>query len=217
MKNVFVETNWVVAFAAPSHQRVPDAVRLAERAQQGELRLYLPSICLAEARHPIRSKYQPRTTADSLRRYLAWATRAEDWDRNEHEIVRRALDRYESRVLAELEQLDNALQQMRSQPGIEVFALDEMMLERSIELTTQELDLKPYDQSILAAVIVRSEQLRARGEVDFYFCELDGDLQPWDKKGQLKQPLTRLYDEAHVWVYKDFTMMSPERRANWPS
>jgi hypothetical protein len=65
------------------------------------------------------------------------------------------------------------------------------MLSRSVELSSEDLNLKPYDHAILAAVLVRAEQLRDDGEEEFYFCELDGDLQPWDKKGAAKQPLTR--------------------------
>src|SRR5437667_413829 len=51
MKHVFVETNWVVAYAAPAHLQLPAALSLAERAAAGELRLYIPSVCLTEARY----------------------------------------------------------------------------------------------------------------------------------------------------------------------
>ena len=182
MQNVFVETNWVVSCAAPANARPRDAVELADIARRGEIRLHVPSICLSEAQHPIRSKYQPRAAADSIRKYLAWASAQENWDRHEIEIVRRALDRYESQVGIELDQLQATLDELRWRPGIEVFPLDEAMLRRSVELSTQRLDLKPYDQAILAAVLIRADQLRAAGETEFCFCELDGDLQPWDKK-----------------------------------
>ena len=59
MKHVFVETNWVVAYAAPAHLRLPAALTLARRAEAAEVRLYLPSVCLAEARYPIRTKFHP--------------------------------------------------------------------------------------------------------------------------------------------------------------
>jgi hypothetical protein len=116
----------------------------------------------------------------------------------------------------ELDQLPGTLENFREHPGIEVFALDEQMLQRSLGLSSQSLDLKPYDQAILAAVLVRAEQLRVAGEIEFCFCELDGDLQPWDKNGKSKQPLTRLYDRAHIWVYQDFAMKYPELRPDWP-
>jgi hypothetical protein len=90
------------------------------------------------------------------------------------------------------------------------------MLARALELATQNLDLKPFDQAILAAVLVRAEELRDQGEQDISFCELDGDLQPWNKDGHSKQPLTDLYDAAHVWVYGNFAMETPPRRLTFP-
>lgn len=209
MKHVFVETNWVVASSAPVHERMPAALELVEIAQRGEIRLHLPSICLGEARYPIRSKYQPRTSADAIRKFLTWTALQQDSEITDRDVIRRALDRFEARVLAELDGLPARLESIRQIPGVEVFALDEQMLLRSVELSSEDLNLKPYDQAILAAVLVRAEQLRDDGEEEFYFCELDGDLQPWDKKGASKQPLTSLYDRAHVWVYQDFSMNHP--------
>jgi len=90
------------------------------------------------------------------------------------------------------------------------------MLVRAVELSTQNLDLKPFDQAILAAVLVRAEELGDQGADDVAFCELDGDLQPWDKNGRSKQPLTDLYDSAQLWVYGDFAMENPPRRPTFP-
>ena len=70
MEHVFVETNWVVAYSAPAHLQLPAALTLAQRAEAGELRLHIPSVCLTEARYPIRTKFHPRLPADSLRKYL---------------------------------------------------------------------------------------------------------------------------------------------------
>lgn len=36
------------------------------------------------------------------------------------------------------------------------------------------------------------------------FCELDSDLQPWDKNGVLKPILSDLYNASRIWVYRDF-------------
>jgi hypothetical protein len=211
MQHVLVETNWVVAYAAPAHLRLPAASTLAERAEAGELRLYIPSVCLTEARHPIRTKFHPRLPADSVRKYLAWATTAGVLNGEDGGTVRRVLDQYETAVLAELGGLDEQLGLLRNHPGIEVFPLSDAMLLRALELSTQNLELKPFDQAILAAVLVRAETLRDQGADDVSFCELDGDLQPWDKDGRSKQPLTGLYDSARVWVYGDFAMENPPR------
>lgn len=52
------------------------------------------------------------------------------------------------------------------------------MLEQVVTLSTLDLSLKPFDQAILAAILVRAEELRSAGEVDLCFCEADADLQP---------------------------------------
>jgi predicted nucleic acid-binding protein len=215
MKHVFVETNWVVEYGAPAHLRPPKAVELVERAAKGDLRLYVPSICLTEARHPIRKKFNPRASSDSLRSYLAWASTQGTLKAADIETLRRVLDKYEGAVLAELGHVEERMELLLNHPAIEVFPLSEEMLARALELSLQNLDLKPFDQAILAAVLVRSQALRDLGAQDIAFCELDGDLQPWDKDGRSKQPLTELYDAAGVWVYGDFAMESPAKRSGF--
>lgn len=49
---VLVETNWVVDVIAPAHLQSPQAIQLFQRAQAGEFKLYVPAICLTEAREP---------------------------------------------------------------------------------------------------------------------------------------------------------------------
>ncbi len=73
----------------------------------------------------------------------------------------------------------------------------------------------PFDQAILAAVLGRAEDLRKQAESDFYFCVIDADFQPWNRRGDSKPLLARLYDEALIWVYGDFSMDAPERPAGW--
>ena len=90
------------------------------------------------------------------------------------------------------------------------------MLMRVVDLTALDLSLNPFDQAILAAVLVRAEELWEAGERDLCFCEIDSDLQPWDKRGDPKRPLKALYDAARVWVYGDFEFRDQERPDNWP-
>jgi hypothetical protein len=133
------------------------------------------------------------------------------------ETVRRLLDKYETTVGAELDHLAERLALLRNHPGIEVFPLSEEMLVRAVELSIENLDLEPFDQAILAAVLVRARALRDLGADDIAFCEPDGHLRPWDKKtGGIKQPLAALYDAAGVRVYSDFAMESPPKRPGFP-
>jgi hypothetical protein len=130
------------------------------------------------------------------------------------ETTRRVLDQFEGLVKRDLDNLGARLVGMKAERGVRVFPLSADMLEQSISLF-EKLDLKPLDNSILAAILVCAHELGKEGERDLAFCELDGDLQPWDKKGNTKPVLARLYDDARVWVYGDFTMTTPEPPANW--
>jgi hypothetical protein len=211
MKHVFVETNWVVEYGAPAHLRPSTALTLVHRAAAGDLRLYIPSICLTEARHPIRKNFNPRSPSKSVRRYLSWASTEGILDAADSETVRHLLDKYETTVGAELDRLEERLALLRNHPGIEVFPLSDEMLARAVELSIENLDLEPFDQAILAAVLVRARALRDLGADDIALCELDGHLRPWDKIGGIKQPLAALYEAAGVRVYADFAMESPSK------
>jgi len=46
-------------------------------------------------------------------------------------------------------------------------------------------------------------------------AEEDKHLQPWDKKGNTKPALRDAFDQAHVWVYGDFTLTKPQRRKDF--
>lgn len=159
---------------------------------------------------------QPRNEADAVRRFLLRSKSEGTVSSEQDRATREVLDSFEARVRTELRELDGVLASLRQQRGLEVFPLNERMLERAVELSISDLSLKPFDQAILAAVLVRAEELRATGELDLCFCETDADLQPWDKRGEAKHPLVDLYDEAHVWVYGDFDLSASERPENWP-
>jgi hypothetical protein len=121
----------------------------------------------------------------------------------------------EGRVKRDLDNLETALIGLKSEQGLTIFPLNEQMLERQVSLATEKLELKPFDNSILAAILVRANELAQRGVLNMAFCELDGDLQPWDRHGRAHPILTKLYDDAHVWVYSDFTMTTPEPPKGW--
>jgi predicted nucleic acid-binding protein len=214
IKHVFVETNWVVDYCDPAHQRARAAIKLLESANSGTINLHLPAPCLAEARSVIRVKFQPRE-ADTLREYLKWAKANGHVEAAMEEATRRVLDQFEGLVKRDLDNLEARIEGLKAEKGLHIFPLNTDMLEQSVSLATEKLDLKPYDNSILAAVLARARELAQKGARDLAFCELDGDLQPWDKYGRSKPVLTRLYDDAHIWVYGDFTMTTPEPPENW--
>jgi hypothetical protein len=188
MRRVFVESNWVYSYSAPAHHKRQDAVDLLGRAHEGEIRLHVPAICLTEARQAILTRCQPRHETNALRLFLARARSEQAVSDEEDRFTRLVLQRFEQQVQAELRSLDDTLGALRTKPEIVAFPVTERMLE-----------------------------LAEAGESDFCFCELDADLQPWDKNDREKQPLTGLYDAESVWVYGDFTMAEPEMPEGWPA
>jgi hypothetical protein len=211
MLHVFVETNWVVAYAAPAHRRTPAARVLLARAGRGELRLHLPAFCLVEARKVILTRFQPRE-ADAIRQFVKWAAAKGKSTSVEREAVLKTLSMFENHVRNELARLDKSLDGLRRKRGVEIFALDDDQLRLSVDLGFS-CDLQPFDLSVLAAILGRADAIRAaEPKATFAFCELDGDLQPWDKQGRAKGQLTALYDPRGIWVYRDFDMVDPPPR-----
>ena len=215
MQHVFVETNWLVGYAAPAHQKIYTAVDLLQKANRGEVQLYIPSICLAECRRPIREKFQVRSEADRVRRFLLWAKEMKIVDAIVDETVRKTLDQMEGLVKRDLGQLDEILASLDKEHGVEIFSMNEDMLVRSVQLL--HLGLQPFDQAILASILVKAETLKKNGIERFSFCEADSDLQPSDKLGAPKEPLLSIYDQAAIWVYQDFLLQEPQMPANWPA
>jgi predicted nucleic acid-binding protein len=115
VRHVFVETNWLIGYAAPAHQKAYAAVDLLKKANRGEVRFYLPSICLSECLRPIRQKFQVRSEADRVRNFLVWAKGENIVEAAVDEIVRRTLDQRESLVRRDLDRLDDSLETLRSE------------------------------------------------------------------------------------------------------
>jgi len=141
--HVFVETNWVVDYAAPAHYRVPAAVRLLDQARCGELRLHLPAICLSEARRPILAKHQSRH-ADTIRQFLKWAKAHELVTATDDEATRRVLNLRERQVRTDLGELEGTLESLARDAALDVFPFDNAMLERLSSFSLEKLDLYPF-------------------------------------------------------------------------
>jgi hypothetical protein len=177
--------------------------------------VHMPNICFGEARQAILTKCQPRNEANAIRRFLTWAQPVEHVTQAHATATRAVLDKYESSIKQDLENLDNVFRTLASLPCIEIFGLDDTMLERATGLALAGIAPKPFDHAMLAGVLVLASRLWDAGERAISFCETDGDLQPWDKYGNVKPPLRDAFDQAHVWVYGDFTLTQPQRRPDF--
>jgi hypothetical protein len=112
---------------------------------------------------------------------------------------------FSNTVTAELSRIDQRLEELQTAQGLDVFALDEQMLARSIELRVEVPDppLKPFDEVILASVLVRAATL-APG-TRRAFCTLDLDLSPI-VRGSVRQHLKAVYEAVQLEVRTTFDL-----------
>ncbi len=132
MKHVFVESNWVYGFCSPRHRRKPEAQRLRERAERGDLRVYIPGICLREGSEAVRRRCQPRF--GNLGDYRRSAEQRGVVSAEDAAVVMRFFDQYERDVVQDLDEIDARLDRLRATHGVEAFALSETMLDRVLQL-----------------------------------------------------------------------------------
>lgn len=209
LKHVLVETNWVVDVVAPSLSRNRDAVALHDSARRGDVILHVPAICLVEARKVVRER-RPRADLEAIRSFIRDRRDSGEIDGAIANAGFEVLSRFHQHVIKERAQTPQRVAVLATDPSINIFALDETMLARSTELASETaLDLKPFDLSILAAVLTRGATLHGQGH-EVSFCTLDGDLQPWDRNGR-RIDLADLFDAAGIWVFGDFLMQIPPR------
>jgi hypothetical protein len=208
VRHIFVETTWLVAVAAPAHDRIPAALELLDSARDGRVRIYIPECCIAEAKKTIRQKFQPRE-ADRLRKFVGWAVEQRILDHRAAESARTMLSRFEGRVASELAGLNDRLRDVVNSAGVEVVSLDSAVLDMSVELHFREIDLSEFDRAILAAVLIKGKRLRDGGQSDVNFCVLDSDLRPSDRKGRPRGEIKELYADAGLSVFADFRLSEP--------
>lgn len=213
MEHVIVETNWVIDYVAPAHFREPSAVELLKRAEDGDIKLYIPNIAFVEARKVINEKgrFQVRDEVAGIREYLKLQIaigRIAQADRVE---IDKILSQYDEYVNVEKRKSPARITELLGNRAVNIIPLDETMLARSTALVaTDDVNLQSFDLAILATVLVWSERMRLSGNT-ISFCEKDSDLQPWIKDMSPKHTLMNLYKAQRVWVYGDFTMSWPRR------
>jgi predicted nucleic acid-binding protein len=216
VKHVFVETNWVVDLVAPAVSRNPDARDLLERGHRGELVLHVPAIALSEARKVVRER-SPRADLVNIRAFVHDAKARGDIDDAAASTAFDLLSDFQQWVPKEKEAAPNRIAALLQDPAIDVFPLDEEMLERSTQIAAETgLSLQSFDLAILAAVLVRGAALRHAGN-EVFFCTLDADLQPWSRNGKRQAELAELFDDVGVWVHSDFLLEEPLRPDTWPT
>lgn len=153
-----------------------------------------PHIALREAKAAILRKHQPKEHR-ILQQFRKWAKDHQEIDAQTSIAANQFLGKFSDLVTTELARLDQRIDEIQSASGLEVFALNDAMLERSISLRVEVPDpqLKPFDETILAAVLVRAGDLVS--ESRRIFCTLDFDLSPVVRNNTRKY-LSAVYEKG---------------------
>ena len=173
------------------------------RTGRGDLVLHVPAVALREGGNAIRQKCQP-TASKELREFRRWAVAEGKLGAATASEAATFLTAYVTSVESGMATLEARIDEIRTLAGVDVFALDDRMLDRAIALRTEVASLKPFDEAILAAVLVKVGDVRASGATDVWFCDLDGDLVPVDRKRNPRKELAALYAAAGITVRQDF-------------
>jgi hypothetical protein len=199
-----VETNWVVDVATPSLAENTTALELRERGRSGELSLHVPAVSLMEARRVVATR-MPRAQLNAIRGFVHRAVDEGQISRTAADATYDSLARFQQFTVSEREHAPARITALASDASISVFPLDERMLQRSVDLVGEVgVALAPFDQSILAAVLVRGKDLRDAGHL-VSFATLDSDLLPWDRNGA-PLPLLSLFERAGIEVFETFAL-----------
>jgi hypothetical protein len=176
--------------------------------------LHIPNVSFAEARQSIQTKCQP-VDGPGIHRYIRWPHKNGQLNEGQAREAHQLADKYVQSISKELSDVSAILQGVADLPWVKMFALDDEMLDLANQLALTRVAQKPFDHAILAGILVSSSRLWNQGERGISFAEMDSDLQPWGSKGAPKDDLRKLYDDAHVWVYGDFTLQFPPRPADF--
>jgi len=176
--------------------------------------LHIPNVSFAEARQSIQSKCQP-VDGPGIHRYIRWAQNNGELNEEQATEAHQLAEKYVQSINRELSAVPSALKEIAGLPCVRMFAFDDEMLSLANQLALTNVARKPFDHAILAGVLISCSRLWNQGEREISFAELDSDLQPWGQKGATKDDLRKLYDDAHVWVYGDFTLQFPPRPADF--
>src|SRR5690606_18231250 len=186
---------------APAHLQTPDAKDLAGRAASGDFKVYVPAVALREGEDAIRRKCQPRTV-NPLREFRRWAVLNGHISQADADASEPLFNAFQRTLLADMAALTARVDAIKTLPGFEVFALNDAMLQKAISLRAIS-DLKPFDETIFAAVLVKAAEVANPGD-SVFFCELDGDLAPYTKHGVDRPAIKAEYDAVGVSVRRDF-------------
>jgi hypothetical protein len=139
--------------------------------------------------------------AKVLQQFRRWAQSTELIDGLTALVTNEFLNQFVNHTNAALANLSARIDEVANTRGVHVYALSEPMLERALALRATLDNLGPFDEAILAAIVVRAEALRDRGPI---FCTRDRDLSALTRQREPRPEFASLYAEAGLSVRTDF-------------
>jgi predicted nucleic acid-binding protein len=196
-----VETNFLFGVFRMPSERHRDALELVARWHAREIKLYVPYLCLQEARHLIATSLRASTNwCSDLFEFHRFATTAgtATWD---FEEIRKLLDsargevsRTKAAYQREMASFASALGEGVLHGTKEVFDV--------LEALQLDDDLEYNDKLILSSVLVKAKELRGGGVQGSYFASTDKDFRPTADRPKM----TTYYAEAGLTFVPGFVL-----------
>jgi hypothetical protein len=206
VRHVFIETNFLFSiFRLPSKRR-GDALALRARFEAKEIQLYLPYLCLQEAKHLI-GKSLPGHRCPDLMEFHRFALEQgkADWD---FEQVKKLLDAATGEVSRTKAVYQRELDAFATALGDGILHGTREVFDFLRSLDLDDDNLQYNDKLILSSVLVKAKELHQTGEPRSFFVSVDkSDLRPTPARPRL----TRYYDEAGLVFVPGFVL--PEEPA----
>ncbi len=168
MKQVLVETNFLIEVTRPAPGRA--ARSLLARARQGQLQLHLPWCSISEARRTLPAKIKEDLDFHAQLERMAGLRWTDEGPFPEKSAI-------DSFVVYLTGRFQDAMG--RCNASIDAVAADCRRIDPTQDVLNRLLAVypvksqKPFDEMVLAAVLQRASELRARGEQEIVFCNVN--------------------------------------------
>lgn len=178
MKQVFVETNWIVDCLAPVWFHNATATSLLQRHLDRVVEIHVPVVAIHEARKQL-SKFSP-SRVQEIHNLTHWLV--------EHqpdllEPLNRAIAKGQSELQAFEKTREQRLTELHKTLGSAVFPYREEAMLLQVELAKERIQLKPFDQAILCSVVAEAQLSRENdASAETVFCTRDSDFHREDCK-----------------------------------
>lgn len=170
MKHVFVETNFVVEVARPFRSR--DAEQLLARANAGgDVALHIPWVAIAEAKRTLdRIIREDLDFTDSMGKFVVREFRDGQITGADKSVIEALSKRAKAARKTAIQSIESTVDSVAARATI--IEPDKTVVTKVLSLFAVK-SLKPFDEMILGAVLMKASELYQSGERDLWFCNLN--------------------------------------------